>query len=171
MNTLQRAWIFQGWCKNAFKGGFLMWLLERVPLTLRRYLLRALPSPIAAKKERWQLQHSPLALFLTGFWNFEFFFWEKIPLFLGGVSACHMHTSTLLSTEPCYLEPVETLSVCICLCPSSPTTSQSFVMHVRWSIYSLHLHCVLGIWHWSNFSLPVLADTVRHRPVNSSNAI
>lgn len=27
-----------------------MWLLERVPLTLRRYLLRALPSPIAAKK-------------------------------------------------------------------------------------------------------------------------
>lgn len=55
-----------------------MWLLERVPLTLRRYLLRVLPSPIAAKKERWQLQHSPLALFLTGFWNFEFFFWGKI---------------------------------------------------------------------------------------------
>lgn len=61
-----------------------MWLLERVPLTLRRYLLRALPSPIAAKKERWQLQHSPLALFLTGFWNFEFFFWEKNSfVFLG----------------------------------------------------------------------------------------
>lgn len=55
-----------------------MWLLERVPLTLRRYLLRALPSPIAAKKERWQLQHSPLALFLTGFWNFDFFFLGKI---------------------------------------------------------------------------------------------
>lgn len=75
-----------------------MWLLERVPLTLRRYLLRALPSPIAAKKERWQLQHSPLALFLTGFWNFEFFFWEKIPLFLGG--GFRHATFTLLPSCP-----------------------------------------------------------------------
>lgn len=52
MNTLQRAWIFQGWCKNAFRGRFLMWLLEKAPLTLQRYLLWALSSPSLQKKRK-----------------------------------------------------------------------------------------------------------------------
>ena len=67
----------------------------------------------------------------------------------------------VLSTEPCSSALVQILSVCICLCPSSPTTSQSFVMRVRWSIYSLPWHRVLGMGHWSNFFLRVLSGTLR----------
>lgn len=130
-------------------------------------------------KERWQLQHPLLASFLAALQNFNIF-WEEIFCLSfaqigefggNGQQQTQTHTPTFMSNEPCCSAPVEILSVCICLCPSSPTTSQSFVMHVRLSIYSLHLHCVLWMWHWSNLSLSVLAETVRHRPVNSSNAV
>lgn len=93
----------------------------------------------------------------------DFLVERKFPLYLfiyyfdvvSSVAIRKQQTRSHLLAHWTMLEPVEILSVCICLCPSSPTTRQSFVMHVRWSIYSLHLHCALGKWHWSNFSLCV----------------
>lgn len=65
----------------------------------------------------------------------------------------------------------EILSVCICVCPSSPTTRQSIVMHVRWPIYSSHLLCVLGTWHWSSSPQCAFADREGHRPGKASNSV
>lgn len=157
------------WC-GSLKG--LLWLCRgiycersRQPSLLKRVMAVATPpSP------------TPWHCSLLGY-RISTDFGRTFPLFLLHTLASLQlgnNRHTLLPSCPLNhvnSETVEILPVCICLCPSSPTTSQSFVMHVRWSVYSLHLHCVLGMWHWSNFSLRVLADTVRHRPVNSSNAV
>lgn len=168
MNSLQREWIFQGWCKNAFRCRFLMWLtLQRdfCFLFFSGFLLWVYPSLL-----KRVVVVAPTA-------GFHHIYGRKIPFLpllhrlMSLVAIGHRQTPTFLPTEACCLAPEEILSVCICLCPSSPTTSQSFVMHVRWSIYSLHLHCVVGMWHWSNFSRCLLTDTVRHRAVNLSNVV
>lgn len=107
MNTLQRAWIFHGWCKNAFSGRFLMWLLERAPLTLQRYLLWALPSPSLLKRVMAVATPSVgiVPCFLIEFQilggNFISFFCTRqwVGLQLGNKR--QTHTPTFLPTEPC----------------------------------------------------------------------
>lgn len=70
-----------------------------------------------------------------------------------------------LLAQSTVLGPVESLSGCICLCPSSPTGAQSFVIHVRWSNYSLHLfwECDTG-----ETFLCVYMLAFKAKPINSS---
>lgn len=152
MNTLQRVWIFQGWCENAARGRFVMWFLERARLSLQRYVL------LAAKKKKKKSSCNPplLALFLRISIYLENFFSsrfvkKKESSELGSYIRQHQ-ALTHFDLLARWTQHGEILSVCICFCPSSPTTRQSIVMHVRWPIYSSHLHCVLGTWHWSSSS-------------------
>ena len=143
MNTLQRAWIFQGWCKNAFRGRFLMLLLERAPSDFAEVFIVSAPRhPRSWKKEWWRLRHPPLRRCSL---DFDRFFGGNFTFFL---LFFRTHWWVWLQLGNDYLltrwtmlakEAAEILSACICLCPSSPTTSQSFVMHVRWSIYGFAL--------------------------------
>lgn len=159
------------------EAGFWCGSLKRLLWLCRGIYCEHPPSPLVLKWVMGGCNTLPWHCSLLGY-NISPYFWRKFaffllhrPVSLLAIRCQQTHTPTFLPTEPCYLALLEILSVYICLCPSSPTTNQSFVMHVRWSIYSLHLHCVLGMWHWSNSSLRVLAYTVRHRPVNSSNVV
>lgn len=69
MNTSQRAWIFQGRCKNAFGGRFLMWLLQSARLTLQRFFI------VSASPHPWRrLWHPP-----------PFYHYSILTFFSGGV--------------------------------------------------------------------------------------
>lgn len=170
MNTSQRAWIFQGRCKNAFGGRFLMWLPWKRSSDFAEVFhcercLRPWQQP-------WHpplfYHHSILTIF-SGGGNFPLVshrcFWARTGEIGGNRVKMDADVLLHLLAQSAVLGPAESLSGCICLCPSSPTAAQSFAMHVRWSNYSLHLfwECDAGVTFLRVYRLALTA-----KPINSS---
>lgn len=124
-----------------------MWLLESARLTLQRFFFFFIVSaPFTLDTSCDTLpfyHHSILTIFgrkfpLISFLS-VFFFWVHTGEVAGYQVKMDATVLFHLLAQSTMLGPVESLSGCICFCPSSSPTAPSFVMFVRWSNYSLHL--------------------------------
>lgn len=146
-----------------------MWLLESARLTLQRFFIVSAAFARDSSRDTLPLLSSQYFNNFSGGGNFPLLsylcFWACTGKIGGNRVKMDADVLLHLLAQSAVLGPVESLSGCICLCPSSPTAAQSFVMHVRWSDYSLLLfwECDTGATFLHVYRLALTA-----KPINSS---